>query len=598
MTATRMARSAVPIEQTWDLDRLYQDVAAWEADVARFDAMLPELLAFKGRLGEGPGQVLGCLRCEEAIGQIIDRVYFYAYNRAAEDQGDPARQSLADRALAAYSRLRAAASFIRPELLALPEGTLERYLAAEPELEHYRLVLTDILDLKPHTLGAEAEAVVAQMTELLQTPYTVFSSTTQADIRFEPVVDEKGETVPMSLAALGKLLQSPDRGVREAAYASARRAYEAHKRTLAATFAAAQKRDAILARIRRYPSSLAAALAPGHLPESLFHNLLQTGEAGSEHFRRYLRYRRQALGLEQLMPWDLSVPLDAEVEPTIGYDEAWELILAALAPLGPEYRAILQEARQQRWVDWADNAGKRVGAYSSACYGYHPVILMTWQGTLADAFTLIHELGHSVHSVLSARHQPFTYADYSLFLAEMASTTNELLLARHLLSTTSDRTLRRYVLTRALSAFQGNFWGGCMGSALMLRVHEMAERGEPLTYESVTAANVEILRRWYGDTVVVTPEDAGSQWLRVLHHYRNFYYYQYATGISAAAAFSAAILAEGEPAVQRYLRFLSAGSSAHDLDLLKAAGLDMTTPAPIERAIATYAELVDELERT
>ena len=598
LSVTRPPRSSVPPERTWDLAGLYPDVAAWEADLAAGKALLPALAACSGYLGEGAGPLLACLRQQEAVAQVRQRLWWFAANRLAEDQADPERQSLQQRALAFYGESEAAGAYLKPEILALPPGTVAACLAAEPALQPYRLLLQDILDEKEHLLGTEAEAVIAQMTELLQAPYTVFNSTAQADVTFDPVVDEKGETVPMSSSALGRLLLSPERRVRQEAYESAGRAYAAHRRTLAATFAAAQQRDVILARLRRYPNSLAAALAPGHLPESLYHTLISVSEGRSEELRRYLRYRQQALGLAPLQPWDLQVPLDAGLDPSIGYDEAWELVMAALAPLGADYRAILEEARRSRWVDWADNAGKEDGAYSAHCYGYHPVILLNWQGTMGDAFTLAHELGHSCHSVLSARHQPYTYSDYSLFVAEMASTTNELLLARHLLATIRDRSLRRYVLTRAIVAFQGNFWGGSMGAALMLQVHQMAERGEPLTYESVSAASAQTLRRWYGDTVAVTPETSGSTWLRVPHHYLNYYNYQYATGISAAAAFAAAILEAGAPAVGRYLSFLRSGSSAHDLDLLRAAGLDMTTPAPIERAVDTFALLVTELENS
>jgi oligoendopeptidase F len=386
--------------------------------------------------------------------------------------------------------------------------------------------------------------------------------------------------------------------VREAAYDSATRAFLAHKRTITAAMGTAVKRDVILARLRRYPSALAAALGEVHLPEELFHNLLHVSEAGAVHLRRYNEFRRKELGVEQLQPWDLSAPLDADVDAEITFRDAAGMITKALEPLGSDYRAVLNQAFRERWIDWADNEGKEAGAYSWGCFGYHPVIMMTWQGKIADAFTLAHELGHSVHSVLSARTQPYVYSDYPNFLAEMASTTNELLLARYLLKTTQNRTLRRYVLTRALAAFTSNFWGGSMMAGLQINMHDMVEKGEPLTYESVTEQQVAVSRRWYGDTVEIRPESMGSSWLRVLHHFRNFYSYQYATGISAAAAFSGAILSEGEPAVKRYLGFLSAGSSKHPIDILKDAGLDMTTPAPIEKAVQYFADLVTELERT
>jgi oligoendopeptidase F len=292
----------------------------------------------------------------------------------------------------------------------------------------------------------------------------------------------------------------------------------------------------------------------------------------------------------------LQAPLDADVPQDTSIDEACELVQEALAPLGPEYLAVLNQAFRDRWVDWADNAGKRSGAYSSACYGYHPVILMNWQGKVSDTFTLAHELGHAVHSTLSTRCQPFVYARYTLFLAEMASTTNELLLSRHLLKSTSDRTLRRYVLTRALSSFNANFYGGASMAALQLAVHSMVEHRQTLTYESITDASTAIQKRWYGDSVEVTPEGIGSAWARAQHHFFNFYSYQYASGIAAGAAFADSILREGNPAVERYLAFLRAGSSAHSIDILRVAGIDMTTPAPIVRAVAVYDELERELE--
>jgi oligoendopeptidase F len=595
--AKRPARHEAPREQTWDLEGLYPTTAAWEADLAKVDAMLPKIAAYSGRLGEGPAVLLECLKLSDTLSELAMQVYWFAYNSCTVDQANPASQSLRDRAMAMMARTQEATASLRPELLALPDGTVARYIEQEPGLALYRLYLNDILEEKAHMLGAEGEGVLAAMSELMEAPYIIWSGTTAADVTFDPVTDEHGNVVPMSVAALQKLLQSSDRSVRQAAFESAARAFLAHKRTIAASLNAATKRDAIVARLRKYPSALVAALSAGHLPEELFRNLLKVSEAGAGHLQRYNEFRRKELGVERLEGWDLSAPLDADVDAEITYRDACGMILKALAPLGPEYRAILEQAMNGRWVDWADNEGKEAGAYSWGCYGYHPIIMMTWQGKIADAFTLAHELGHTVHSVLSARKQPYIYADYTNFLAEMASTTNELLLARYLLSTTESRSLRRYVLTRALAAFTSNFWGGSQMAALQAETHEMVERGEPLTYESITSVWVNVLKRWYGDTVAVTPEGMGANWLRTAHHFMNFYSYQYATGISAAAAFADAILTEGEPAVKRYLGFLSAGSSAHPLDILKAAGLDMTTPAPVEKAVAYFGQLVTDLER-
>lgn len=592
----RPARRDVPVAQTWDLEGQYPDLAAWDADVAKVDGLLPAVAAYQGRLGESAANLLAFLQESMRLEELGANVCIYAYNRWSADQTDPVCQSLRDRSVALEGRVAAALSFMKPELLALPDGTVEAFLDQEPALGTYRLFLTDILAEKAHMLGAEGELVLARTAELGASFYSIYQSITSADMQFDPVTDEQGNQVPMSMAALVRLLQSPDRATRQAAYESSTRAHLAHKRTIASAMAAAQKRDALVAQLRRYPSSLAAALAEAHLPEELFHNLLQASEAGAVHLRRYARFRRQALGVAELQPWDLSAPLDAGVQTGIAYDDACRLILDALAPLGPEYRSILEEAMAGRWVDWADNDGKRAGAYSCHWHSYHPVILMTWQGKISDVFTLAHELGHTVHSVLSSRHQPFHYSDCSLFLAEMPSTANELLLAHHMLQSSADRSLRRYVLTRALDAFMGNFWGASIGAAVQLSMHEAAERGEALTYEAVTAMQMERYQRWYGDTLVITPEGIGSQWLRVPHHFMNYYYYQYATGISAAAAFTQAILTRDHGAVQRYLGFLKSGSSAHPQEILQAAGVDMTSAAPIERAIAHFAGLVTQLE--
>jgi oligoendopeptidase F len=595
-TAARPARASVSPDLTWDLDGLFRDLASWQAGLARVDALLTEFAAFKGRLGESADVLLACLKLDDVVSQAAHQVAWYASNRLSEDQADPARQALSDQAMAMIGRVNSAEASVEPELLALPAGTIEGFLDTSPALAVYRLHLMDILAQKEHMLGVEAEHVIAGMTELFAAPYDVYRNTANADIAFDPVTDEHGVQVPMSLSALNNLLQSPAREVRQAAHQSAIRAFAAHKRTIAAAFAAAQKRDVILARIRRYPSALAAALDSAHLPEQLFHNLVQTAEAGTEPFRRYMRFRRRELGVERLMPYDLQAPLDADVHQQSTIRDACVLVREALAPLGSEYEAILNHAYGERWIDWADNAGKRGGAYSSACYGYHPVILINWQGKISDTFTLAHELGHAAHSTLTTRTQPYVYAHYTLFLAEMASTTNELLLSRHMLRTTTDRALRRYVLTRALSTFHANFYGGSSMAALQLAVHTMVENRQPLTYESITETYTDILRRWYGDTVEITPDGMGSNWMRAQHHFFNFYSYQYATGIAAAAAFSDAILREGQPAVARYLRFLRSGSSAHSIDLLKEAGVDMSTAAPIERAVAVYDDLVRELE--
>jgi len=341
---TRPARADVPIEQTWDLAGLYPDIAAWEADLARADALLPDIARFRGRLGEGPDQLLALLRRRDDLFQISHRVEWYASNRLSEDQADPARQALGDRATALSARVATDVAYIKPELLALPAGTVEAYLNEEQELAVYRLYLTDALAERAHTLGEEAEGALAALTELVQAPYDIYKNAANADVTFDPVTDEHGRRVAMSLSALNRLQQSPDRAVRRASYESALRAFDAHKRALAASFAAAQKRDVALSRLRRYPSALAAALAPVHLPESLFDTLIAVSEEGAAPFRRYMDLRKTELGLDTLMPYDLAAPLDPDLDATITFDQAFDMVLDALAPLGEDYRAVLEEA--------------------------------------------------------------------------------------------------------------------------------------------------------------------------------------------------------------------------------------------------------------
>jgi oligoendopeptidase F len=594
----RLARPEVDREQTWDLESIYPTAAAWEADLTRVDGLLPALGAYQGRLGSDAATLLACLSDYFAGFELAEQVLSFASHICNADQTDPAAQSNRGRALAMMARFEAATAFIQPEILGLPESALAQFLDAEPALAPYRHYLSDILAERAHMLGTEAEAVVAALGELAQAPYVIWQNTTAGDMTFDPVTEEHGNVVPMSMAALFRLLQSPDRTVRQAAYESASRALLAHKRTIAAAATSAVRRDAVLAKLRRYPSSLHAALAEEHLPAELYTNLLAASEAGAVHLRRYNEFRRRQLGVDTLQAWDLSAPLDVSIDTSITFADARSLILAALEPLGAEYRLVLEQAFEERWIDFADNEGKVSGAYCAPFYRHHPVVLLTWQGRLSNAFTLVHELGHAVHAVLAARAQPYQYARFSIFLAEMASTANELLLARHLLRTSQDRKVRRYVLSQALGTFVNNFWGGSMGAALQLWMHEAAEQNQPLTYESITAAQVDICRRWYGDSVAVTPEGLGAMWMRMPHNFLNFYAYQYATGISGAAAFAEAILTGGAPAVERYLGFLRAGVSAHPADILHTAGLDMRTGAPVEAAVTYFGQLVTELERT
>ncbi len=593
----RPGRTEVPVEQTWNLEGLYATAADWEAELGRVEALLPELAAYAGRLGNGAAEVLACLQLNDSVLMRAEQVAWFAQNRYAEDQGDPARVAMLERAMRLGAGAQAAGAFVKPELLGLPEADLTAWFEREPGLAVYRKFLDDLLAEKAHMLGAEAEAVLAEVSPLLQAPFDIWQQTTNVDLRFDPITNERGEQVPMSLGAWINFSSSPVREVRQAADESFQRAYAAHSHTIGAAIAAATRRDAVLARLRKYPSALAAALAREQMPEEVFHNLLRVCEAGTVQYRRHLDYKRRAMGLEQLMPWDLRAQVGTGSQAAIPFDEAFAMIQEALAPLGPEYAAVLERAYAERWVDWADNEGKGGNAYSSGCYGYHPAVKIQWHGTLLDVFTLCHELGHALHAWFTSQNQPYVYSQYTVALAETASTTNEILLARHLMAKEADTEFKRAVLGMALTSFDDNFFFAGAMAVLQKEMHQAAEEGRPLTCDSITSMNTEILKRWYVDVAAVTPEGLGARWNWQPHHFLDFYGYQYTLGISAAAAFADAILTEGEPAAARYLGFLRAGSSAPPLQILRAAGLDMSTPEPVERAVAVYGALVDQLEK-
>jgi oligoendopeptidase F len=591
-------RKAVPLEQTWDLDSLYPSVTDWEAELGALEILVAEYQEACPRLGVAADGFLAMLRLIDQIRQMLARLTYYADNRQAEDAADPQRQALRERSGAASALVSTALASFKPAVLALPDGTVERWLREQPALAPYRLSLAEIRAQKAHQLGVEAEAVIGALSELTQAPFTIWQNTVSADLTMDPVNDHAGHETPMSYAALSRFYQSPHRTVRRAAFDSLNAGYARHKHTIAATLATAIKRDVLLARLRRYPSAVAAALAPVGLPEAALRNLVDTAEAGSAHLRRYMTFRSRELGLNQQAPYDMGISLDNDATSFIPFTDGFALVREATAVLGPEYRALLDRAHRERWVDWADNLGKTAIPFSRDCYGYHPAVNLPWHGTLADVMLLAHELGHALHTAFSQRAQPYVLSAYTGLLAETASTTNELLVANHLRTVSAERRVRRLALIKTIDSFITNFFYGSMATALQLALHDMAERGEALTYESITAVSTAIYQRFYGDTLAVTAAGIGSQWLRVSQHYFGFYSYQYVTGIAAAAAVSVEILSGEASALHRYLTFLKAGSSAPPLDVLRLAGVDLLSRLPGERAVAAFSDLVTALEHS
>jgi oligoendopeptidase F len=595
--STLPKRSDVPREHTWDLESIYPTDADWERDFAHVTALLPEITQFQGRLGENSSVLLAALRARDAAAEVLSRLYVYAEMRQHEDSANSTYQALADRATTLANEFAAAAAYMTPELLAIPEDRLAAFLATEPDLALYRQAIDEILRERPHVLSAEMEALLAQAGEMGDAPQRIFGMLNDADLKFPLVHDERGQQVQLTQGSyVPRFLENRDRQVRREAFEAMLSTYRGYRNTLAASLAGQVKRNLFYARARRYQSALEAALFPHNIPVGVYDALVSTVNQNLPVLHRYLDLRKRVLGLDALHMYDLYVPMVAEVEYKVPFAQAQETVVRALAPLGEAYVSALRQGYSERWVDVYENAGKHSGAYSSGSYGTHPFILLNYQDSLDNMFTLAHELGHSMHSYFTWRTQPYVYGQYTIFVAEVASTLNEALLTSYLLQTTQDRALRLYIINHYLESFRTTLYRQTLFAEFERAIHARAEAGEALTPELLTTVYKGLNDKYYGPSVTVD-ELIGVEWARIPHFYYNFYVYQYATGISASAALAAQIIAEGQPAVQRYLRFLSSGSSDYSINLLRAAGVDMSSPVPVQQALDTFGRYLGEMER-
>jgi oligoendopeptidase F len=590
-------RSEVARETTWDLESVYPSDEAWEADFARIGTMLPEVRSFQGRLGESGEVLLDALGVRDRAYELMGRLYVYAHMRFDEDSTNSYYQALNDRATTLVNDLNSAGSYLTPEILALPAERIEAYLQAVPGLQAYRHALEEIERQRTHVLSSEMEALLAQAAEIGNAPERIYEMLDYADLKLPHVRDEHGELVPLTQGNyVAKFLENRERDVRRGAFETMLGAYRSYNNTFAATLSAQVKRDVFFARARKYASALEAALDPNNIPVAVYDNLVNTVNANLPTLHRYLALRKRLLGLQDLHMYDLYVPMVQEVEYAISYAGAQEQVADAMAPLGERYVSILRSGLASRWVDVYENVGKRSGAYSSGAYGTQPFILLNYQPTMDNMFTLAHELGHSLHSHFTRSTQPYHYGDYTIFVAEVASTLNEALLTHHLLQTTSDRGLRMYILNHALETFRTTLYRQTLFAEFERDIHARVEAGEALTHEVLSASFKALNDTYYGP--VVTVDDAISiEWARIPHFYYDFYVFQYATGISASAALARQILTEGAPAVTRYLRFLSSGSSDYSINLLRDAGVDLASPQPIQQALDTFGDYLGQLEQ-
>lgn len=589
-------RQEVPVAYTWNLETIYPSDAAWAQDFARLEALLPQLAACQGTLGQGPDRLLACLRLRDEAGVLMGKLYAYAHLRHDEDTTNAAYQALNERAVSLYTRVRGAEAFIEPEILALPAGTLEGYLTAEPDLQVYGHYLHDLLRQQEHVRSAEVETLLAQAGELARAPREIFTMLNNADIKFPTIRDAEGNEVEVTKGRYSQFLESPDRRVRQDAFTALYGTYRQHLHTIAATLAASVKKDVFYARARNYPSALAAALSEHNIPLAVYHNLIATVNRNLPVLHRYLRLRKRILGLEELHPYDLYTPLVREVDRRVPYGEATDLVLAAVAPLGADYQGVVREALTNRWIDVYESVGKVAGAYSGGAYATLPFILLNYEETLNSVFTLAHELGHSLHSYYTRRHQPHVYGYYTIFVAEVASTLNEALLTHHLLGQSTDESMRLFIINHNLEGIRTTLYRQTLFAEFELLIHEMVERGEALTAEALSRVYYDLNVKYYGAEVTLD-RDIELEWARIPHFYNAFYVYQYATGISAATALAQQVLHEGTPAVARYLDFLRSGSSVYSIDLLRRAGVDMASPAPVQQALDVFGSLVEQMEQ-
>lgn len=590
-------RSEVPEALKWKLTDLYASDDLWEKEVDTIGSLSKKIADYAGKLGDSADTLLHFLKERDTLLQLMSRMYVYANQSYHQDTADAHYQAYAAKAESVRVEVSASLSFADPEILAIPEERIAKFYEEEPELEKYRRAIDVIMRARAHTLSAEEESILAAAGELAASPENIFSMFNNADIRFPYITDVEGNRIQITHANFIKFLNDKDRSLRKEAFRGVYHTYAKWGNTLAAVFVSNLKQERFYAKMRKYPSVCAMHLSEGNIPEAVYDNLIETVHRHLPDLHRYMALRKKILGVEHLHMYDLYVPLVAEVDQKISYEEAKETVAKALAPMGKAYTDILREGYENGWIDVAANANKRSGAYSWGAYGTHPYVLLNQQDDLESMFTLAHEMGHAIHTYHSDKAQPFTYAGYLIFVAEVASTCNECLLNHYLLSQEENGDKRNYILNHYLESFRTTLFRQTMFAEFEKIVHEKTAQGESLTMEDLNQIYHDLNVLYYGPDVVVDSE-IDYEWMRIPHFYTAFYVYQYATGFSAAVAFSKEILEEGQPAVDRYVKeFLSGGCAKDPIDLLAAAGVDMSTPKPVDDALGVFAKYLDEFEK-
>ena len=589
-------RAQIDAAYKWDIEAMYPEEAQWEKDLTEAVKAAEAFTRYSGHLTDSADTLYEALTEKDAIWRKLEHAFVYAAMRKDEDNRVSKYQSMDDQCGSAVAKAAAAMSFFAPELLAAPEETIRGYLDAKPELAQYRYALEDALREKKHVLSAAEENILAQLSEVTGATNDIFKMLNNADLTFGTVVDEDGDTVNLTHGNYITFMESHDRDLRKAAFTNMYEAYKAHINTIATTYNYNVKNDVVSARIRKYDSARQAALSAGNIPEEVYDNLIAVVHEYLPILHRYIALRKKVLGVEELKMYDVYVSLVELPKKDIPYQEALRMMQEGLAPLGDEYLAQVDNGTKDGWIDVYENQGKTSGAYSFGSYDSKPYILLNYTDTLKDVFTIVHEMGHSMHSYYTRRTQPFTYGDHSIFTAEVASTVNESLLMHHLLDKETNETMRRYLINYYIEEFRTTLFRQTMFAEFEMLTHKEVENGGVLTAEWMCKLYNDLNHQYFGPALA--PDDyIQYEWARIPHFYRAFYVYQYATGYSSATAISAKILAEGEAARKNYIEFLKSGSSNDPVELLKIAGVDMSSPEPIRMAMETFKGLVEELEQ-
>ncbi|MBO5517307.1 MAG: oligoendopeptidase F [Firmicutes bacterium] len=589
-------RKSTPIEYTWNVEAMYEMASGCEKDLQNCLQLAEKFKEYKGSLDNGPKTLLAALRDRDLIIRRLSKASEYAFLRKCEDNRVPEFQALADKAAMIGSRVSEITSFFTPELAAIPEEKLRSWIEAEPGLAVYAHFLDEILRNRPHILSKEEEKLLAQLSEISGVMGDTFDMLSDADMKFGTIQDESGNEIEVTHGSYVGLLSGKDRRIRKEAYEHMYAQYEGHRNTVASLYIYSVKQDVAMARIRGFGSALESSVFSDNVSADVYNNLIDVVNAHLPALHRYVALRKKLLGLDDLAMYDIYVPILDEPETDISYEEAQSIIDEALVPLGEEYRGIVKQAFASRWADVYENEGKTSGAFSAGCYDSIPYILLNYNNKLDDVFTVIHEMGHSMQSWYSNHNQEPVNADYPIFTAEVASTVNESLLYRHLIDHADNDLRKAYLINQYLDGFKGTLFRQTQFAEFERDVHAMVEAGDMPTCESLCKLYGDLNAKYYGPDMNYD-EHIAIEWARIPHFYGAFYVYKYATGYSAATAISKKILEEGQPAADNYIKFLRSGGCDYPLELLKLAGVDMSTPAPIEAAMQTFEELLDELER-